>query len=107
VAKAERDSRRVTKGKRRARSRGVDAEKIDPLKVFQRDGWRCHLCGKHAPPKLRGTLSDLAPELDHVIPLAKGGHHKWSNVALAHRMCNAAKSDTPRGQLMFEGFATV
>jgi 5-methylcytosine-specific restriction endonuclease McrA len=61
------------------------------MRVFKRDNWCCWLCGGHAPPELRGTTNDLAPEIDHVIPLSRGGGHTYSNVACAHRKCNAAK----------------
>ena len=33
------------------------------------------------------------PSIDHVIPLAKGGLHAWSNVKLAHKGCNEQKGD--------------
>lgn len=104
---ARRVERRAQKAARRARERGADAERIDPLAVFKRDRWRCHLCGKHAPAALRGTYADAAPKLDHVIPLSQGGSHSWSNVALAHRQCNAAKSSRVLGQLLLDAFAAV
>lgn len=31
--------------------------------------------------------------LDHVIPLARGGEHSYSNVRCAHYWCNAIKTD--------------
>lgn len=99
--------RKIAKAKRRALERGLKADSVDPLKVFKRDRWCCHICGKKAPESLRGTYHDLAPELDHVVPLAAGGTHTWGNVKLAHRMCNQVKGATPLGQLMIEGFASV
>lgn len=104
---ADKARRRVYKARRRALERGANAERIDPIAVFERDKWKCHLCGKHSPRLLRGTYNELAPELDHVVPLASGGGHTWSNVRLAHRMCNAAKRDKPMGQLMLDGFAVA
>lgn len=89
----------VEKAKRRARERGATADRIDPLKVFARDKWTCHLCGCKTPAELRGTYEPNAPELDHIIPLAAGGTHTWSNVACCCRKCNIAKSDRPLGQL--------
>lgn len=90
--------RRVAKAKRRALERGAQAERIDPLRVFARDGWRCQLCGLPTPQALRGTYKDRAPELDHILPLAMGGQHTWSNVQCACRKCNGLKGATPKGQ---------
>lgn len=93
--------RRAEKARRRAIERGIEADIIDPIKVFERDKWRCHLCGCKAPKRLRGTYEPDAPELDHVVPLAAGGTHTWGNVKCACRRCNGAKSDRPMGQLGF------
>lgn len=90
---------RVSKHIRRARERCVAYESIDPLTVFERDNWTCHICGKKAPARLRGTKDDRAPELDHIVPLARGGAHIWDNVACAHRKCNIMKSDKAIGQM--------
>lgn len=91
--------RRVAKAKRRAVQRGAAAERIDPFKVFARDKWRCHLCGVKTRPGLRGSFDALAPELDHIVSLADGGSHTWSNVACACRKCNAGKGSQSIGQL--------
>lgn len=83
--------RRVAKATRRARKRALPYEHVDPIAVFERDSWRCQICGGDAPRELRGTLVDLAPELDHIVPLAAGGKHVWDNLGLAHRRCNREK----------------
>lgn len=94
-------SRRADKKKRKALRRArqaIRAESIDPIAVFERDSWRCHLCGRHTPRNLRGTYDDEAPELDHLITLAEGGSHTWDNVACACRRCNGLKGSksTPK-----------
>ncbi len=91
--------RRVEKARRRAICRGAEADRIDPIKVFDRDGWRCHLCGCLTPPKLRGTYEPNAPEMDHVIALALGGTHTWDNVRCSCRKCNGDKGPKAFGQL--------
>lgn len=96
--------RRAEKSSRRAVERGVEADLIDPIRVFERDGWRCHLCGCKTPRSLRGTYKDAAPELDHMVPLAANGTHTWGNVACACRRCNMKKGAKPLGQLLI-GFA--
>jgi len=85
----------------RARRRGAKFEHIDPIAVFRRDGWRCQLCGLKLKPRDRGTTKPEAPELDHIVPLAAGGDHTWSNVQCACRACNAAKGAKPLGQVNF------
>lgn len=101
---AYRAAKRRGKSRRRAVLRGCEHESIDPIKVFERDGWRCHLCGIKTPRRLRGTIKDNAPELEHIVSLADGGSHTWGNVACSCRRCNIAKGAESRGQLGF-GFA--
>lgn len=74
----------------RATKRAVYVEQVHPFRVFERDDWRCYLCGD---PLLRGAHrhDPLAPEVDHVIPLARGGDHSYANVRAAHRRCNQSK----------------
>ncbi|WP_425516052.1 HNH endonuclease [Rhizobium leucaenae] len=78
--------------------RAAYVENVDPIKVFDRDKWKCQICGVKTPRKLRGTLDDKAPELDHIMPLALGGAHSYFNTQCACRKCNAHKSDTPPAQ---------
>lgn len=59
----------------RARAAGVLYEPVDPIRVFDRDGWTCAMCGVKTPRGLRGSYCENAPELDHVIPIARGGSH--------------------------------
>lgn len=91
--------RRIAKSKRRALMRNTQAESIDPFDVFDRDKWRCHLCGINTLKSLRGTYEDRAPELEHKIPLSRGGPHTWENVACSCRKCNQEKGDSIAGQL--------
>ncbi len=86
-----RRQRRIAKAARKARLKGTRRESIDPIAVFERDGWRCYLCGNETPRFLRGTLELNAPELEHKVALANGGTHTWDNVACACRACNAEK----------------
>lgn len=66
---------------------------VDPFEVFERDGWSCQLCGCSTPKSLRGTYEPNAPELDHIIPVSKGGAHTEKNLQCLCRACNIAKSD--------------
>jgi hypothetical protein len=91
-------AKRAARLKRKAKVRGVTVEPVNPTKVFERDGWRCHLCGKTTIKGKRGTNHPLAPELDHIVPISKGGAHSYGNTACSCRKCNAAKSDRIIGQ---------
>lgn len=86
--------------RKRARLAGVEYEPISVQKVMERDGWRCQICGRATPKKFRGSCRPNAPELDHVVPLAMGGPHKYINVQCACRECNARKGgDSVAGQM--------
>lgn len=103
-SEAGRAAKRRAKAKRRAAIRGAEYESIDPIKVFERDQWRCHLCGIKTIRKLRGSTDDRAPELEHIVSLADGGSHTWGNVACSCRRCNRTKGAASFGQLGL-GFA--
>lgn len=96
-------TRRTSKLKRKAAKRAVTVETVDPIKVFDRDKWKCQLCGIKTPKAKRGTYDGNAPELDHIVPLAKGGEHSYRNTQCACRRCNGLKSDRPLGQLRLIG----
>lgn len=73
-------------------------DNIDPYIVFERDGWKCGICGMPVDSDLE--FPDLkSASLDHIVPLAEGGTHTWDNVQLAHLICNSEKSDVGGGQL--------
>ncbi len=97
---AEARHRRIAKSRRRAVLRSARVEVVDPFYVFNRDRWTCRLCGVKTPRSKRGSYEDVAPELDHIIPLSQGGEHSYRNTQCACRKCNAAKSDRPMGQLL-------
>lgn len=53
----------------------------------------CAICGKPVDFSLKYP-HPLSPTIDHIIPLAKGGHPSdIDNLQLAHRCCNRQKSD--------------
>lgn len=94
---------RISRLTRKMRKRTQTVESVDPLRVFERDRWRCQLCRKATPKKLRGTYADLAPELDHILPLSLGGEHSYRNTQCLCRACNGAKSNKPLGQMLLMG----
>lgn len=65
--------------------------------IFERDQWRCHLCGK----KVDKAASRRSPEgasIDHLIPLSLGGADAPANVATAHNRCNREKGVKARDE---------
>ncbi len=51
--------------------------------IFQRDNYQCKSCGKtHLETKLN---------IDHIIPLAKGGSNDISNLQTLCQACNQLK----------------
>jgi 5-methylcytosine-specific restriction endonuclease McrA len=90
---------RVSTSIRRARQRGANSERFDPMDVLNRDGWICQLCGIKTLKSQRGKSSSRAPVVDHIIPLALGGEHTRRNVQCACYKCNAAKGAKAQGQL--------
>lgn len=53
----------------------------------------CGICGKPVDKSLRWP-HPLSPCVDHIIPVAKGGHPSdIDNLQLAHWTCNRQKSD--------------
>ena len=52
--------------------------------IYERDGYRCCMCGRRGRDNL---------EVDHIIPIAKGGKSTYDNLqTLCHR-CNVKKGD--------------
>ena len=86
--------------RRRARKYGCRYEYFDKRHVFERDGWRCQICGVDTPKALSGKIRPNAPQLDHVIALSEGGSHTLENTQCVCRACNLRKrAGPPAGQL--------
>lgn len=77
---------------RKLRLRGGAA--IDPVRIFERDGWRCGVCGGLVD-KDAEVPDHAAPTIDHRVPLAAGGAHVEGNVQCAHFICNVRKATKP------------
>lgn len=53
-------------------------------KVLERDCFTCQYCGRSAP--------DVYVEVDHIVPVARGGNAALSNLITACVACNVGKS---------------
>jgi hypothetical protein len=98
AAKARTNAKARKKGKRgnhrrRARAHNVEYEVVDLFSIFEAAGWRCQICGVSTPKSRRGKMYHNSPEIDHVIPMSKGGGHIKTNLQCACRKCNAEKSN--------------
>lgn len=96
-------NKRIGRSKRRARERNAANDNVDPIEVFNRDGWRCQMCDVKTPYKLRGTHEANAPELDHIVPLSRGGEHSYRNTQCLCRSCNMSKGAKVFGQMRLFG----
>lgn len=85
---------------RRAMERGASSgQRVYRAKVFARDGFRCHICGKLLDMGQSGTHR-MAPSIDHVVPVSLGGKHTMENVRAAHFGCNSRRGNRGVGQLV-------
>ena len=89
------NKRKDLSSKRRARERNAKIEEFSRTEIFDRDNGICHICGKKVKPS--------SWQLDHIIPLARGGQHTRINVAVSHPLCNNKKYCTGSAQLRMFG----
>ena len=79
--------------KRRIIVQASTADFVDQDKVFTEANWICAHCSRKTDPALNPKKDSLAPQLDHIIPLSKGGAHSYKNVQLLCRECNMKKGN--------------
>jgi endogenous inhibitor of DNA gyrase (YacG/DUF329 family) len=85
--------------RRRARKRGVVVEYFTHREIYERDGWRCGICGRKVNKRLKYPHL-LSASLDHIIPLGPpDGNHVRANVQCSHFICNSRKSSNDGGQM--------
>lgn len=65
--------------------RGKVSNKIR-FAIYKRDGYRCKMCGRS------GDNNNL--EIDHIIPISKGGKSTFDNLQTLCHDCNVKKGDT-------------
>lgn len=73
----------IGNSRRRARQLNQFIEDVDPRIVYEMHGGMCGICKEFVPQ------DDF--EVDHVIPLSKGGMHGYVNVQPSHPDCNRKK----------------
>lgn len=68
--------------------KGKSAKRLQ--RVWDAASGICALCGERvpAPGALMYPLWGVAPTVDHIVPLSKGGRNAMKNLQLAHHECN-------------------
>lgn len=79
--------RRAVRG---AREADALVESVTRSVVFQAADWICGICHEQILEATRWPDPQSA-SLDHIVPLARGGVHAYSNVQAAHLGCNRRK----------------
>lgn len=73
-----------------------DISKARRLRLYERDGYVCQICGAPVEVTADPCSGDWAPTLDHIVPRSRGGHDGDSNLRTAHRWCNSVLGDGRR-----------
>lgn len=71
---------RANANRRRAHMNSAPSSPYSRTAIFERDGWRCHICGRKV------SVKDAS--IDHLVPISRGGSDTADNVSLAHVNCN-------------------
>lgn len=82
--------------RQRCRRFGVPYTPIRCLSVYERDGWRCQICGCELSRKWNPS-DPRSRTIDHIIPLSAGPGspgHVLSNVQAACHACNTSKGNS-------------
>jgi 5-methylcytosine-specific restriction endonuclease McrA len=86
------------KRRRKAARLGNRVEKYTDRQVLEKYGMACHICNEAinflAPRKAGINGWQRGFQVDHVIPLSKGGSDTLDNVRPSHGLCNMIKSDS-------------
>lgn len=90
--------------RQRARHHGVKYISFPVRSIYERDGYKCQLCGKQVLPKAAyrkrdGKIHPRSPTIDHIVPMCKGGNHEPTNCQTACFSCNTKKGAAAGGQL--------
>ena len=90
--------KKISKRKRELKISVVTVHTVIDKKVFERDKWKCKSCGVQV--QKNDIYANDAAEVDHIVPLSKGGVHSYSNVQTLCRSCNGKKGSKYMGQMV-------
>jgi 5-methylcytosine-specific restriction endonuclease McrA len=74
---------KMDKLRRRAREKRAYVEDVEPIVIWARDSGHCHIC--------KEEVSFYKMQLDHVVPISRGGQHSYNNIKASHADCNRWK----------------
>jgi len=78
----------------RCKVAGVYIEHVDPLYLYNEQDGICYICHE--------KITFKAMEMDHVIPVSKGGKHEASNVKMCCGTCNRRKGSKTLGEMIYQ-----
>lgn len=78
----------------RCKKAGVYIEHVDPLTIYKDQDGVCYICN--------GKFTFKNMEMDHVIPISKGGKHEKSNIKLCCGTCNRKKGSKSLKELSYQ-----
>lgn len=101
--KARLNGTRAPSLRKRCRKFGVTFTPIPRKKVFDRDKWKCQICGVKLLPKFAKIVGTTTPHprcptIDHIVPLSFGPSspgHVWDNVQACCWQCNCERAAMP------------
>lgn len=76
----------------KAKRREAYVEHVDPMYIYERDGWECRICGDKVNAELKYPHPQSA-SLDHITPISLGGKHEIRNCQTSHLVCNIRKGN--------------
>lgn len=85
------------KHKRRAVKYGVGYELFSAIEIFERDNYICQRCRCKTRPDFKSPYHPNRPQLDHIVPLSRGGCHSKINTQCLCRQCNMEKGSNGTG----------
>ena len=83
--------------KHRALKKGATIEDFNPIDILERDNYICQHCGCKTRPNLKNKYHPKYPNIDHIIPLSKGGEHSRRNTQCLCHQCNIIKGNSGIG----------
>jgi 5-methylcytosine-specific restriction endonuclease McrA len=96
--------------RKRAIKFGVQTEWYSPMQVVELYGTDCHICNNpidfDAPRQVGQPGWEHGLQIDHVIPLSKGGNDLIENVRPSHGYCNNVKNASMEYIHISSGFQT-
>lgn len=64
-------------------------------KIFERDGYKCHYCGKQ--------LTRYSATLDHILPVSKNGDNSYENLITSCLHCNSQRTNKDVMEAIIKG----